>query len=111
MMHSGSHSHHGQSGLLAWRRRLHYLAAAFGPGQGTFEGTHYALDADSNPSPTGLRTVVGGSGAVKTPTLAGRFADEYNHFTAAPETIAPKIQVMRQAAEEAGETLEQSRYP
>ena len=81
---------------------LGYLRAAFGPGHQSFAGTHYTLDADSLPQPTGLRTIVGGSGAVKTPTLAGRFADEYNHFTATPETIAPKIQVMRQAAEIAG---------
>jgi alkanesulfonate monooxygenase SsuD/methylene tetrahydromethanopterin reductase-like flavin-dependent oxidoreductase (luciferase family) len=79
---------------------LHYLDAAFNGG--TYEGTHYTLDADVQPRPIGLRTIVGGSGAVKTPTLAGTHANEYNHFIASPETIAPKIAVMREAAEAAG---------
>lgn len=79
---------------------LHYLEAAFGGG--SFSGAHYTLDADVQPRPTGMRTVIGGSGPVKTPTLAGQHADEYNHFIATPETIAPKVAVMREAAEKAG---------
>ncbi len=93
----------------AWSERfsrfeesLEYLRAAFGPGQGTFNGAHYSLEADSQPTPTGLRTIIGGSGPVRTPTLAGRYADEYNHFTAPPDTLAPKIEVMRESAEASG---------
>ena len=81
---------------------LQYLEAAFGAGHRSFTGAHYSIDADSQPKPVGLRTVIGGSGPVKTPTLAGRYADEYNQFTTKPETLAPRIQVMRDAAEAAG---------
>ena len=81
---------------------LQYLAAAFGDGPGTFNGAYYSFDADSGPKPTGLCTIIGGSGSVRTPTLAGRYGDEYNQFTAPPEEIAPKIQIMRDAAEVAG---------
>ena len=85
-----------------FEKSLQYLDAAFSDGQGEFNGTHYSLDADSKPKPIGLRTIIGGSGPVKTPTLAGRYADEYNHFTTTPQTLGPKIQVMRQSAEAAG---------
>ena len=76
-----------------------YLRAVFSPVHQSFTGTHYTLAVNSLPHPTGLRSIVGDSGAVKTPTLAGRFAAESNHFTAPPETIAPKIRIVRQAAE------------
>lgn len=81
---------------------LEYLEAAFSDEHASFKGDHYAIDADSRPVPTGLRTIIGGSGPVKTPTLAGRHADEYNHFTTSAETLAPKIEVMRSSAEAAG---------
>lgn len=77
---------------------LDYLEAAFGPGQGTFEGSHYTLHADVKPKPTGIRTVIGGSGRQRTPTLAGTRADEYNFFTCPADEAKAKIAVMRQAA-------------
>ena len=80
---------------------LEYLKAAFGGSGARFEGQYYNLDADVYPTPTGTSLIVGGSGKQKTPTLAGTHADEYNHFVTSPETIAPKITVMRQAAEDA----------
>jgi alkanesulfonate monooxygenase SsuD/methylene tetrahydromethanopterin reductase-like flavin-dependent oxidoreductase (luciferase family) len=45
--------------------------------------------------------IVGGSGPEKTPTLAGRFADEYNHFVNRPDVIAPKVERMRETAAQA----------
>ena len=78
---------------------LDYLEAAFGEGPGHHEGTHYSLDADVKPNPTGLRIVLGGSGKRRTPTLAGRRADEYNLFTCPPAEAAEKVAVMRQAAD------------
>jgi alkanesulfonate monooxygenase SsuD/methylene tetrahydromethanopterin reductase-like flavin-dependent oxidoreductase (luciferase family) len=75
---------------------LQYLRASFGGG--SFEGRYYRTDADAQPRPTALRIVVGGSGPEKTPTLAGRFADEYNHFIAAPDQLQPKIERMRESA-------------
>ena len=79
---------------------LQYLRAAFTGG--TFEGEVYRFDADARPRPNGINLVVGGSGPRRTPTLAGRFADEYNHAATAPELLAPKIELMRAAASVAG---------
>lgn len=82
---------------------LPYLKAAFGPGAQTFSGSYYSLDADARPKPTGpLPLIVGGSGPKRTPTLAGRYADEYNHFIATPDVLAPKLEVLRASAEAAG---------
>jgi len=77
---------------------LDYLDAAFGPGPAAFEGTHYSLNADVKPKPTGIRTIIGGSGARRTPTLAGSRADEYNFFMCPADEARAKIAVMRQAA-------------
>ena len=79
---------------------LPYLDAAFKGG--AFAGAHYEIEADARPRPSGVRIIVGGSGAVKTPRLAGIHADEYNHFVARPETIAPKVAIMQEAARQAG---------
>jgi alkanesulfonate monooxygenase SsuD/methylene tetrahydromethanopterin reductase-like flavin-dependent oxidoreductase (luciferase family) len=81
---------------------LDYLAVATGAGPESHEGTHDSISATALPRPGGMRIVIGGSGAARTPTLAGRKADEYNHFIDRPEVIAPKIEVMRRAAEAAG---------
>jgi len=82
---------------------LPYLRAAFSPGHQAFNGAYYSLDIDARPKPTGkLPIIVGGSGPKRTPTLAGRYADEYNHFIAGTEMLAPKIEVLRTAAEKAG---------
>ncbi|MEX1044295.1 MAG: LLM class flavin-dependent oxidoreductase, partial [Acidimicrobiia bacterium] len=81
---------------------LPYLRAAFEDDHASISGNFYSIDAEVRPRPTGTRLVVGGSGAVKTPTLAGTYADEYNHFPASADELAPKIEVLRRAAEEAG---------
>jgi alkanesulfonate monooxygenase SsuD/methylene tetrahydromethanopterin reductase-like flavin-dependent oxidoreductase (luciferase family) len=77
---------------------LDYLDAAFGDDPARFTGTHYSLDANVRPKPTGMRTIIGGSGAKRTPTLAGNRADEYNFFLCPAETAREKIAVMRDAA-------------
>ena len=46
--------------------------------------------------------MVGGGGPRRTPSLAGRYADEFNHGLASADEIGPKIATMRAAAEEAG---------
>ena len=79
---------------------LGYVRAAFDGGR--FDGERYTVSADILPQPTGTRIVVGGSGKRRTPELAGTWADEYNHFVATPDVIAPKIRVVREAAERAG---------
>ena len=91
----------------SWKERfsrleesLQYLRAAFGGG--SFEGRFYSFNGNARPNPRRIDLVVGGSGSEKTPTLARRFADEYNHFAIAPDQLAPKIEVMRDAATAAG---------
>jgi F420-dependent oxidoreductase-like protein len=81
---------------------LGYLQAAFGPDPARFEGAHFRLEAEVGPKPVGIRIVVGGTGPRRTPELAARHADEYNHFLDAPEVIRPKLDVLRAAAVEAG---------
>lgn len=49
-----------------------------------------------------LRIMVGGGGPEKTPTLVGRFADEYNLYHHTADGIDERLGVMRGAAEAAG---------
>lgn len=84
---------------------LQYLRAAFTGG--TFAGQFYTFNAEARPRPTGIAIVVGGQGPEKTPTLAGRFADEYNHFAIAPDELAKKVDVMKGAARAAGRNSEE----
>lgn len=81
---------------------LAYIRAVFNGG-GTVGGEHYSLDAPSilPTASEGLKIVVGGEGMVRTPTLAGTFADEYNMFVTDAETLAQRVGVMRRAAEAA----------
>jgi alkanesulfonate monooxygenase SsuD/methylene tetrahydromethanopterin reductase-like flavin-dependent oxidoreductase (luciferase family) len=81
---------------------LPYLRAAFEQDHASYAGSHYSIDADATPKPTNTRLIVGGSGPERTPSLAGRYADEYNHLPAPPEEIARKVAVLRSAASEAG---------
>jgi alkanesulfonate monooxygenase SsuD/methylene tetrahydromethanopterin reductase-like flavin-dependent oxidoreductase (luciferase family) len=81
---------------------LDYLSEAFAGAEAAYEGRYYTLDADVEPRPSGLRMIVGGTGKLRTPTLAGIRADEYNHIVAPAADVAPKIDVMRRAAESAG---------
>lgn len=81
---------------------LPYLRAAFEDDHASVTGNFYSIDAEVRPRPAGIRLIVGGSGPERTPSLAGRYADEYNHFPAPPEEIGVKIGVLRGAAEEVG---------
>jgi alkanesulfonate monooxygenase SsuD/methylene tetrahydromethanopterin reductase-like flavin-dependent oxidoreductase (luciferase family) len=82
---------------------LAYIRAVL-DGGGTIDGTYYSLNAPSvSPAGSdGLRIVVGGSGELKTPTLAGQFADEYNMFVTDAESLARRVGVMSAAAQAAG---------
>ncbi len=64
---------------------LAYLRAAFAETPQDFQGEFYEFKAfDLMPRPE-LRLVVGGTGAVKTPRLAGAYADELNAYPAPSE--------------------------
>lgn len=81
---------------------LAYLHSAFHSNTG-FEGSYYRLDPlDVLPRPINMPIVVGGGGPRKTPTYAGRFADEYNLFVTDRATLNDRIRVMRSAAAAAG---------
>lgn len=80
---------------------LGYLRAAFGDGPTGYQGAHYSLDEiDVRPKPLDLPIIVGGTGPRKTPTLAGRFADEYN--SGVDDAHAGRVGVLREAATAAG---------
>ena len=82
---------------------LQYIRAAIGDQPATYEGSYYRLSAAVQPGPTGpLPLVVGGTGKRRTPTLAGRFADEYNQSPRPAQVLADNIATMRTAAEAAG---------
>jgi alkanesulfonate monooxygenase SsuD/methylene tetrahydromethanopterin reductase-like flavin-dependent oxidoreductase (luciferase family) len=75
-----------------------YLVAAFGDGRGNHSGPHYDLALDVRPKPSGIRLIVGGTGKLRTPTLAGTMADEYNIFICPPDVARTRIAVMRDVA-------------
>ena len=81
---------------------LGYLTAAFDPGAPGYQGDHYQLAPfPLKPMPADrVPIVIGGTGAHKTPRLAGRFADEFNVYPG-PD-LAARIERMQAAAAEAG---------
>ncbi len=82
---------------------LGYLWAALGRTSGGFSGEHFALaDIDVAPAAPDLPIVIGGSGMRRTPTLAGRYADEYNMFVTDVDTLQQRLAVMRDAADAVG---------
>ena len=77
---------------------LGYLRACFTNPPTDFRGRHYQLEAfDIQPRPQ-LRLVVGGTGSVKTPQLAGAYADELNAYPAPPAEYRAKVERARTAA-------------
>lgn len=81
---------------------LGYLRAMFAAEPVGFQGQHYSLAATPiDPLPVGpMRLVVGGTGAHKTPRLAGTYADEFNVYPG-PD-VADRIRRAKQAAVDAG---------
>jgi len=81
---------------------LAYIRAV-ASGEG-FEGDHYTLQArDLNPKPSdAFQLVVGGRGPIKTPTLAGRYADEFNVYPGPRDEFKARIDLARSEATAAG---------
>ncbi|HEX5672050.1 MAG TPA: LLM class flavin-dependent oxidoreductase, partial [Acidimicrobiia bacterium] len=64
-------------------------------------GDHYQLESfESQPRPH-FKIVVGGSGAQRTPELAGRYADELNLFPGGDGDLAGRVATCRHAAADA----------
>lgn len=96
---------HDQAGRFArLEEALQYLHHAFGRTDGPFAGKHYSLEeTDVRPRPTNLPIIVGGSGAHRTPRLAGTWADEFNiTLSADTEGIRARVGRARDAAAAAG---------
>ncbi|TQJ31003.1 LLM class F420-dependent oxidoreductase [Microbacterium sp. SLBN-146] len=71
----------------------------------SFDGEHYRLeDAPALPKPVQERmpVIVGGGGAKRTPSLAARYATEFNIGFVAEEVIAEKFAGVREACERIG---------
>lgn len=84
---------------------LGYLRAYVDDPSKGYEGRFWSLQAghDLQPRARGdLRLLVGGGGALKTPTLVGRYGNEFNLYHHSEEGIAARLDVMRRAAEEEG---------
>jgi alkanesulfonate monooxygenase SsuD/methylene tetrahydromethanopterin reductase-like flavin-dependent oxidoreductase (luciferase family) len=83
---------------------LAYIHAVTGRTAGGYAGRHFRLeDIPILPRPVGqLPLIVGGTGMKRTPSIAGRFADEYNMFACDADTLAARVGVMRATATELG---------
>ena len=80
-----------------------YLAAAVAPEARGFAGKHYQLtEFDPHPHPVNLRLLVGGGGQVKTPQLAGAYADEFNIYACHPHEYVSRMELAKTTALEAG---------
>lgn len=78
-----------------------------------FHGTHYDLtDSPALPKPTQAKipVLIGGHGAIRTPKLTARFADEFNMPFASVEDSARQFGRVRAAAEEAGRRADDLTY-
>jgi alkanesulfonate monooxygenase SsuD/methylene tetrahydromethanopterin reductase-like flavin-dependent oxidoreductase (luciferase family) len=82
---------------------LAYVAAAISPGSAGFEGKHYQLSPfGPQPHPRRLRLLVGGGGSQTTPTLAGRYADEFNIYACKPEDYIARRELAEKTAADTG---------
>jgi alkanesulfonate monooxygenase SsuD/methylene tetrahydromethanopterin reductase-like flavin-dependent oxidoreductase (luciferase family) len=83
---------------------LGYLRAGLSADAVGHDGPYFRLEPVAvAPRPLGpMRLIVGGVGDVKTPRLAGAFADEYNVYPGTAEQLSARVGRWRRAAEEAG---------
>jgi len=79
---------------------LAYVHSVFGRTPGGYSGRHFSLeDVEVLPKPISrIPIIIGGTGMKKTPSIAGRFADEYNMFACDAETLAARLAVMTKTA-------------
>lgn len=80
---------------------LAFIHSVFGRADAGYLGRHFRLeDIEILPHPTNLPIIVGGSGMKKTPSIAARFADEYNMFACDADTLAARREVVAKTAAE-----------
>lgn len=83
---------------------LGYLRTYLDDPRKGYEGSYWSRAAqDIKPyARRDLRLMVGGGGPIKTPTLVGRYANEYNLYHHESEGIEERLAVMRGSAADAG---------
>jgi alkanesulfonate monooxygenase SsuD/methylene tetrahydromethanopterin reductase-like flavin-dependent oxidoreductase (luciferase family) len=83
---------------------LAYIHAAMGRTEGGYTGRHHRLeDIEVLPRPISkLPIIIGGSGKKRTPSIAGRFADEYNVFATSRDDLTARLAVMQKTAADQG---------
>ncbi len=79
-----------------------YLHQALRADRASHQGAYYSIDGIQRPLAPGVRFIIGGSGPLRTPRLAARWADEYNTFVGPPKDLASRIAVLREEAERLG---------
>lgn len=109
--HDDEHGYHGieyppvRERFEMLEEQLAWITTYFDDPESGYEGDRYRFtgyDAHPRARRHGRRLMVGGSGPVKTPTLAGRYCDEFNLYVHDAEGIGARLGVMREAAEAAG---------
>ncbi|WP_127125313.1 LLM class F420-dependent oxidoreductase [Georgenia sp. SYP-B2076] len=97
---------HKRFGLL--EEQMEIITGLWGTPVGerySFDGKHYhLLDSPALPKPaqSPVPVIVGGGGSKRTPRLAARFAAEHNQAFPEKSAVAPQIDRVRAACEEAG---------
>ena len=86
-----------------------YVISALRDGHAKFTGEYYQLDGQVRPLAPEVGIIIGGSGKVKTPALAGRWVSEYNLFFRPVEELESCTQTMRKAAVDASRDAESIR--
>ena len=82
---------------------LAYLTAAISPAAEGFDGKHFQLKPfEPQPHARNLRLLVGGGGRRRTPTLAGRYADEFNIYACRPEEYVARRELAEKNAADKG---------
>lgn len=67
------------------------------------DGSYYRIsEFEAQPQPANLRIVVGGAGPLRTPRLAGMYADEFNVYSGPLTEMREKIARARRSAADAG---------
>ena len=86
---------------------LLYIREALSGNNNGFQGEHYQLK-EFPVEPASLQDIpiiIGGGGKVKTPTLAGKYSEEFNIYAGPKEILAKSISLFREVAGDNGRDL------
>ena len=87
---------------------LIYIREALSGNKNGFQGEYYQLEQFPVEPATleDIPIIIGGSGKVKTPTLAGKYAEEFNIYAGPKETLENSIKLFKTVAEENNRDVE-----